>query len=61
MTTETPRQYPTPCPLCEEVKGYPYQVRTVSDRQGSIEVKLRCRQCQHEWVELVEARAENTG
>jgi DNA-directed RNA polymerase subunit M/transcription elongation factor TFIIS len=56
-TPETPRQYPITCPLCEEVKGYPYQVRTVSGPQESIEVKLRCRQCQHEWVEIVESRS----
>jgi len=50
----SPRQYPIACPECDQVKGYPYQVRTLTaDQQGSIEVKLRCRQCNHEWVEVV--------
>ena len=47
------RQYPVACPQCAETKGFPYQVRTVSDQPGSIEVKLRCRDCSHEWVELI--------
>ena len=55
--TDSARQYPIACPLCDEVKGYPYQVRTISDRQGSIEVKLRCRQCHHEWAEIVESQS----
>lgn len=55
MTTgsEASRQYPVVCPLCDEVKGYPYQVRTISNQPGSIEVKLRCRECHHEWLEIV--------
>jgi DNA-directed RNA polymerase subunit M/transcription elongation factor TFIIS len=47
------RQYPVACPHCDEVKGFPYQVRTMSAQPGSIEVKLRCRDCNHEWVEIV--------
>jgi hypothetical protein len=47
------RQYPVHCPTCNEVKGFPYQVRTISDQPGSIEVKLRCRDCNHEWVKVV--------
>ena len=35
------------------MKGYPYQVRTMSAQPGAIEVKLRCRDCNHEWVEIV--------
>jgi len=35
------------------MKGFPYQVRTLTDRSGSIEVKLRCRDCNHEWIEIV--------
>ena len=49
----TSREYPVACPSCEETKGFPYQVRTVTDRPGAIEVKLRCRDCSHEWVEIV--------
>jgi hypothetical protein len=30
-------------------------VRTVTDQPGSIEVKLRCRDCNHEWLEIVAA------
>jgi hypothetical protein len=48
-----PRQYPVPCPQCDEPKGFPFEVRTIADHSGSIEVKLRCRDCHHEWVELV--------
>ena len=47
------RQYPVACPVCDEVKGYPYQVRTITDQPTSIEVKLRCRECLHEWLEIV--------
>ena len=35
------------------MKGFPYQVRTLNDQTGSIEVKLRCRDCRHEWIEIV--------
>ena len=42
--------------MCDEVKGYPYQVRTMTDRPASIEIKLRCRDCQHEWLEIVTSR-----
>ena len=51
-TPNSTRQYPVICPTCTELKGYPYQVRTVTDHPGEIEVKLRCRDCGHEWVEL---------
>lgn len=47
-----PREYPVPCPKCDQAKGYPYQVRTINDRAGAIEVRLRCRDCNHEWVEV---------
>ena len=50
---DSQRQYPVVCPSCDEVKGYPYQVRTLNDQAGSIEVKLRCRDCHHEWIEIV--------
>lgn len=50
---ESAKQYPVVCPTCGEHKGFPYQVRTLTDRPGTIEVKLRCRDCHHEWVELV--------
>jgi DNA-directed RNA polymerase subunit M/transcription elongation factor TFIIS len=50
---DSQRQYPVACPSCDAVKGYPYQVRTLNDHSGSIEVRLRCRDCQHEWIEIV--------
>jgi len=53
MTTTSPRQYPAVCPKCDEQKGYPYQVRTMTDRPGAIEVRLACRECDHHWVEVV--------
>jgi DNA-directed RNA polymerase subunit M/transcription elongation factor TFIIS len=52
-SVNTDRNYPAVCPSCEETKGFPYQVRTRTDQPGSIEVKLRCRECNHEWVEVV--------
>jgi hypothetical protein len=52
-SSHSARQYPVACPSCDEAKGYPYQVRTLTDQPGSIEVKLRCRDCTHEWVEIV--------
>jgi hypothetical protein len=48
--------YPVACPSCAGVKGYPFQVRTLSDRPGSIEVRLRCRDCHFEWVKVVASR-----
>lgn len=51
--SSAPRQYPIACPSCEEEKGYPCQVRTMTERRGSIEIKLRCRACEHEWVEVI--------
>ena len=33
-------------------QGVSFQVRTLSDRPDSIEVKLRCRECHHEWLEI---------
>jgi hypothetical protein len=51
----SPREYPIACPECDRVKGYPYQVRTLAAaHHGSIEVKLRCRECNHEWIEVVD-------
>ena len=52
MADTTP-QYPTRCVSCESQKGYPFQVRTLSDKPGHIEVHLRCRACGHEWVEII--------
>jgi hypothetical protein len=52
-TSDASNRYPVACPSCDEIKGYPFQVRTLSDQPGSIEVKLRCRDCHHEWVEVV--------
>lgn len=52
-SSDSSREYPLACPSCKEVKGFPYQVRTLTDQPGSIEVKLRCRACQHDWVEIV--------
>lgn len=54
--SDVARQYPVPCQKCDEVKGFPYQVRTMNDQPGAIEVKLRCRECNHEWVEVISSR-----
>ena len=54
--SDASKQYPVACPICDQVKGFPYQVRTLTDQPGSIEVKLRCRDCHHEWVEVVSSR-----
>ena len=51
--SDASRTYPVACPKCAELKGYPFHVRTLSDKPGSIEIKLRCRDCLHEWLELV--------
>jgi DNA-directed RNA polymerase subunit M/transcription elongation factor TFIIS len=55
-SSDAARQYPIACPICDEVKGYPYQVRTMTEHSGSIEVRLRCRDCNHEWIEVVSSR-----
>jgi DNA-directed RNA polymerase subunit M/transcription elongation factor TFIIS len=51
-SSNSPKNYPVVCPICDGDKGYPYQVRTLTDQPGSIEVRLRCRDCNHEWVEV---------
>lgn len=53
---EMARQYPVNCPKCNRDRGYPFQVQTVAAKAGEIEVKLRCRDCSHEWVEVVTAK-----
>lgn len=50
--SDTP-QYPTRCVSCDNQKGYPFQVRTLGDKPGHIEIRLRCRDCGHEWIEIV--------
>ena len=47
------RQYPAACVSCEKQKGYPFQVRTLLDKPGHIEIRLRCRDCGHEWIEVI--------
>jgi len=47
--SDSTRHYPTKCPSCQEENGFPFQVRTLTGRPGQIEIKLRCRTCQHEW------------
>ena len=54
---DSSNRYPVVCPSCDEIKGYPFQVRTLSDQPDSVEVRLRCRDCRHEWVEVVTSRA----
>ena len=49
---EPPKHYPIACPSCEELKGYPFQARTLSEQPGAIEVSLRCRDCGHEWTTI---------
>jgi DNA-directed RNA polymerase subunit M/transcription elongation factor TFIIS len=50
---ETPRQYPVQCDKCKEEKGFPFQVRTLVDPSGAIEIRLRCRGCGHEWARVI--------
>ena len=50
---DTSRQYPAECGSCKEDKGFPFLVRTLSDRPGHIEIKLRCRACGHEWAQII--------
>ena len=51
--TDSPRQYPVVCQKCQTEKGFPYLVRTLTERPGFIEIKIRCRDCGHEWAEVV--------
>ena len=51
--THATRTYPTVCPKCHQEKGFPFQVRTVNGKPGYIEIKLRCRECQHEWQQEI--------
>ena len=54
--SEPPRQYPTRCVSCDKLMGYPFLVRTLSDQPGHIEVQLRCRECGHEWIQIVSSK-----
>jgi hypothetical protein len=47
--TDSARTYPAACPKCSEEKGFPFMVCTVNGKPGHIEIKLRCRECRHEW------------
>lgn len=49
-------QYPIDCPKCHATKGYPFEVRTVNEKPGHIEIRLRCRDCAHEWVDVQSRR-----
>ena len=51
--SDATRQYPIPCVSCDQQKGYPFQVRTLQDKPGHIEIRLRCRDCGHEWTQIV--------
>jgi DNA-directed RNA polymerase subunit M/transcription elongation factor TFIIS len=51
--SETIRQYPVRCVRCKEEKGLPFLVRTVSGQPSQIEIKLRCRDCGHEWAQVI--------
>jgi DNA-directed RNA polymerase subunit M/transcription elongation factor TFIIS len=51
--SDASRKYPVVCPKCGGIAGYPFQVRTLIERPGSIEIRLRCRECGHEWVDVV--------
>ena len=50
---DSTRNYPTACPKCQQEKGFPFQVRTVNGKPGYIEIKLRCRDCHHEWQQEI--------
>jgi hypothetical protein len=51
--SDTARQYPAPCVSCKENKGFPILVRTISGQPRQIEIKLRCRDCGHEWTQII--------
>lgn len=53
-SADSPKQYPVACASCKAVKGFPFQVRTLTDKRA-VEVKLRCRDCGHEWIEIVDS------
>ena len=50
------RQYPASCPICHGEKGFPYLVRTLIEKPNHIEIRLRCRDCGHEWANVVPHR-----
>jgi hypothetical protein len=49
MSTSNKPFYPESCPECRSKNGMPYSAGTC-DRPGVIVVKLRCRECGHEWT-----------
>jgi len=51
--SEAKRQYPASCVSCEKEKGYPFQVRTLQNQPGHIEIRLRCRDCGYEWIQII--------
>ena len=54
--TNPQKQFPVVCPKCVQSQGYPFQVRTLNEQPGAVEVRLRCRDCTHEWVEVMISR-----
>lgn len=54
--SEPQRQYPVICQKCQKETGFPFQVRTLSEQPGHIEIKIRCRECATEWIEVVSSR-----
>jgi hypothetical protein len=49
MEGECTPEYPATCPHCHDTKGWPFAAGTC-ERTNVIVVKLRCRECSHEWT-----------
>jgi hypothetical protein len=56
MADSERQQYPVQCVNCSVDKGFPFLVRTIIEKPGHIEIKLRCRDCGHEWAKVVSNR-----
>ena len=46
MTLSAP---PWPCPSCEQAAGYAFLTTTIRERPRAVVVRVRCKQCAHEW------------
>jgi hypothetical protein len=47
------RKFPTECPLCERIQGWPLRVETVFRQPDQQRIDMRCHRCDYRWYELL--------
>jgi hypothetical protein len=46
----TPK-FPVACPHCSAPSGYPFQVETSRESHNTLTMSMRCRDCEHSWIQ----------